>query len=50
MNMVRYQQGESQALALFLLAIVAILILYLFWAGEMDTSAYTIGEVLKIAK
>ena len=46
--MVRFQRGESQVLALFLLAIVAAIIFYLFWAGEMSTSAHTASEVSKL--
>ena len=43
-----YQKGESQVLALFLLAIVVIVVVYLLWTGEMGTSAHTAGEVLKL--
>lgn len=50
MNLRRYQQGESHALALFLLVIVAAILIYLFWAGEMGSSAYTIGEVLHVTE
>lgn len=49
-NIRQYQRGESQTLALCLLAIVVAIILYLFWAGEMGSSAHTIGEVLNVAK
>ncbi len=42
-----YQKGESQALALFLLAIVMVIIVYLLWTGEIGTSAHTLREVFK---
>jgi hypothetical protein len=48
--MAHFQRGESQALALFLLVIVAAIITYLFWTGEIGTSAHTASEVLKITK
>jgi hypothetical protein len=41
------QKGESQALALVLLAIVMMIIVYLLWSGEMGTSAHTFSEVFK---
>lgn len=50
MMTIQYQRGESQTLALFLLVIVAAVILYLIWAGEMGSSAHTIGEVLNVAE
>lgn len=47
MKLKHNQKGESQALALFLLAIVMVIVVYLIWSGEMGTSAHTIKEVLK---
>lgn len=49
-NIKQYQSGESQTLALFLLVIVAAIILYLLWTGEMGSSAHTIGEVLNVSE
>lgn len=49
-TMSSYQRGESQTLALCLLVIVAAIILYLFWAGELGSSAHTISEVLHVAE
>lgn len=49
-NQKQYQRGESQTLAIFLLVVVVAIILYLFWTGEMGSSAHTIGEVLNVTE
>jgi hypothetical protein len=46
--MTHYQRGESQALALFLLVVVAAIITYLFWTGDIRVNTHLASDVLKV--